>query len=88
MKANKTLKLTLEEYGYKLSDLIFPSEGLEMAIVEAMERHAQFYHESKVKNLNKHVVSSNEVKLFCRLHSMRKNCREYKNNKNRTGVEK
>jgi hypothetical protein len=48
-KAKKTLKLTLEEYGYKLSDLIYPSNGLEGAIIDAMERHAEFYHESKVK---------------------------------------
>jgi hypothetical protein len=34
------------------------------------------------KALSLSAVSSNEVKLFCRLHSMRKNCREYRNNKN------
>ena len=50
-KAKTTLKLTLEEYGYKLSDLIYPSKGIEMAIEEAMKRHAEFYHESKVKKL-------------------------------------
>jgi hypothetical protein len=49
MTAKKTLKLTLEEYGYKLSDLIFPTEGLEMALVEAMERHAQFKADAKNK---------------------------------------
>lgn len=32
------LKLTLEEYGYKLSDYISPSNGLEMAILEAIKR--------------------------------------------------
>jgi hypothetical protein len=34
------------------------------------------------QELTKQAVSGNEVKLFCRLHSMRKNCREYRNNKN------
>ncbi len=38
MTNNKILKLTLEEYGYDLKDIIFPSEGLKMAICEAMDR--------------------------------------------------
>lgn len=58
-QAKETLKLTLEEYGYKLSDLIYPSNGLEMAIEEAMKRHAEFYHESKVKNMNEHFKKHN-----------------------------
>ncbi len=51
MKAEKVLKLTLEEYGYKLSNLIYPSNGLGMAIEEAMQRYAKLYHESKVKKV-------------------------------------
>lgn len=38
MTNKKILKLTLEEYGYDLSKLIFPSNGLVMAITEAMDR--------------------------------------------------
>jgi hypothetical protein len=48
-KAKTILKSTLEEYGYNLSDYIRPTNGLEMAITEAMERYAEDYHESKVK---------------------------------------
>jgi len=62
IKAKTTLKSTLEEYGYKLSDLIYPSNGLEMAIEEAMKRHAEFYHESKVKKLNKPTVINSQFK--------------------------
>jgi hypothetical protein len=47
MTNNKILKTTLEEYGYKLKDIIFPSEGLEMAITEAMDR-ARYDHAEKV----------------------------------------
>jgi hypothetical protein len=47
MTNNKILKITLEEYGYKLKDIIFPSEGLEMAITEAMDR-ARYDHAEKV----------------------------------------
>jgi hypothetical protein len=35
----------------------------------------------KVEEIHR-LLAENEVKLFCRLHSMRKNCREYRNNKN------
>lgn len=38
MKNEKILKLTLEEYGYDLGKLIFPVDGLVMAINEAMNR--------------------------------------------------
>ena len=38
MKNEKILKLTLEEYGYELDELIFPADGLIMAISEAMNR--------------------------------------------------
>ena len=47
MTNNKILKITLEEYGYKLKDIVFPSEGLEMAITEAMDR-ARYDHAEKV----------------------------------------
>jgi hypothetical protein len=50
-KAKDTLRLTLEEYGYKLSNLIYPSNGLESAILEAMNRHAKFILESKKKTI-------------------------------------
>lgn len=61
MKSKTTLKLTLEEYGYNLSNYIYPVNGLEMAIQEAMERYARFYHESKVKEFDKNVVKSRVV---------------------------
>ena len=48
MKPKKILTLTLEECGYKLSDYIYASEGLESAIIEAMERYAKLHHEDKV----------------------------------------
>lgn len=38
MKNEKILKLTLEEYGYNLDKLIYPVDGLVMAISEAMDR--------------------------------------------------
>jgi hypothetical protein len=38
MTDKKILKLTLEEYGYDLTKLIYPADGLIMAIVEAMDR--------------------------------------------------
>ena len=63
MTAKKTLKLTLEEYGYKLSDLIYPPNGLEMAIVEAMERHAKDCKENKINNkLKKKTVAVKRTK--------------------------
>ena len=38
MTNKKILKLTLEEYGYELDKLIYPVDGLVMAISEAMDR--------------------------------------------------
>jgi hypothetical protein len=38
MENKKILKLTLEEYGYELDKLIFPADGLIMAISVAMDR--------------------------------------------------
>jgi hypothetical protein len=38
MGNKKILKLTLEEYGYDLSKLIYHDYGLVMAILEAMNR--------------------------------------------------
>lgn len=38
MKNEKILKLTLQEYGYELENLIYPADGLIMAISEAMNR--------------------------------------------------
>jgi hypothetical protein len=38
MTNKKILILTLEEYGYDLSKLIFPVDGLVLAISEAMDR--------------------------------------------------
>jgi hypothetical protein len=38
MGNKKILKLTLEEYGYQLDKLIYPVDGLLMAISEAMDR--------------------------------------------------
>ena len=38
MTNKKILKLTLEEYGYELDKLIYPVDGLIMAISEAMDR--------------------------------------------------
>lgn len=46
MENKKILKLTLEEYGYNLEDLIFPVDGLVMAISEAMDR-------AKIEQCNK-----------------------------------
>jgi hypothetical protein len=50
MTNDKILKLTLEEYGYDLNDIIFPSEGLKMAIYEAMNRARHNQVEIVVKN--------------------------------------
>jgi hypothetical protein len=53
MTDRKILKLTLEEYGYNLSDYITPSNGLEMAILEAMKRSKEQLHKpSCSQNLN------------------------------------
>lgn len=51
MTARKILKLTLEEYGYNLKDLIYPKEGLEMAIVEAMNRYTDIKGSSQTRQV-------------------------------------
>jgi hypothetical protein len=76
-QARKILFNELEKSGWQWvifnEDEPSRNSGIVECILDAME---------KFKNANKHDVSSNEVKFVCRLHSMRKNCREYKNNKN------
>lgn len=47
MKNSKTLRLTLEEFGYDLDKLMFPINGLESAICEAMDR-AKLEHAEKI----------------------------------------
>jgi hypothetical protein len=54
MKAEKLLHLTLEENGYE--EFVTKGSGFSQTIVEAMERYAKDYHESKVKKLNKPAV--------------------------------
>lgn len=56
MKAEKLLHLTLEENGY--DEFVTKGSGFSHTIVEAMERYAKDYHESKVKKLNKPAVIS------------------------------
>lgn len=56
MKAEKLLHLTLEENGYE--EFLTKGSGFSQTIVEAMERYAKDYHESKVKKLNKPAVIS------------------------------
>ena len=56
MKAEKLLHLTLEENGYE--EFVTKGSGFSQTIVEAMERYAKDYHESKVKKLNKPAVIS------------------------------
>lgn len=53
MTNRKILKLTLEEYGYSLDKLIFPSDGLKMAIEEAMNRARYDHAEKVVKEIEK-----------------------------------
>ena len=53
MTNNKILKYTLEEYGYSLEDIIFPSEGLKMAIEEAMNRARCDHAEKVIKEIEK-----------------------------------
>lgn len=50
MKAEKLLHLTLDENGY--DEFVTKGSGFSHTIVEAMERYAKDYHESKVKKLN------------------------------------
>lgn len=47
----KTLRLTLEESGYKLSELMYPSKGLEDSICDAMNRYTQQELESKEQEI-------------------------------------
>jgi hypothetical protein len=53
MTNNKILKSTLKEYGYDLNDIIFPSEGLKMAICEAMDIARYDQAEIIIKNIKK-----------------------------------
>jgi len=57
----KILKLTLEEYGYDLGKLIFPAEGLIMAISEAMDRARLDQCDKIVKNIEKR---TNKIGMF------------------------
>ena len=54
MKVEKLLHLTLKENGY--DEFVTKGSGFSQTIVEAMERYAKDYYESKVKKLNKPVV--------------------------------
>jgi len=76
-KAKKILFKELEKSGWQWAifseDEPNKNNGIIECVLDAME---------KFKNLQTQTVSSNKAKLFCRLHSMRKNCREYRNNKN------
>jgi 2-iminoacetate synthase ThiH len=69
----ETLKFQGSEEVLFSTGKVTDQSALIETVIDAME---------KFKNLHIHAVISNEVKLFCRLHSMRKNCREYRNNKN------
>lgn len=51
MENKKILKLTLEEYGYELDKLIYPVDGLVMAITEAMDRARLDQCDKAVKNI-------------------------------------
>lgn len=55
MGNKKILKLTLEEYGYNLDELISPVDGLLMAILEAMDRARLDQCDKIVKKLNQRV---------------------------------
>jgi hypothetical protein len=48
MKAEKLLHLTLKENGY--DEFVTKGSGFSQTIVEAMERYAKDYYESKLKN--------------------------------------
>jgi hypothetical protein len=61
MKAEKLLHLTLEENGYE--EFVTKGSGFSQTIVEAMERYAKYYHESKVKKLNIDAVISSPIDL-------------------------
>lgn len=59
----KTLRLTLEESGYKLSELMYPSKGLEDSICDAMNRYTQQELESKeqeIENLKRELKEAND----------------------------
>lgn len=53
MENEKILKLTLEEYGYELDKLIYPVDGLVMAISEAMDRARFDQLEQEIKKIKK-----------------------------------
>lgn len=53
MKNETILKKTLEEYGYDLEKMIFPVDGLIMAISEAMNRARHDEYGKVLKNINK-----------------------------------
>jgi hypothetical protein len=61
MNNRSILKLTLEEYSYKLSDLIYPAESLEMAILDAMERACDNAVLKCKKRIKKDIRKSREL---------------------------
>ena len=77
-KARKILFDELEKSGWQWAifnaDEPNKNNGIVECVLDAMEKY---------KNLNKKSRDSgNQVVFNCRLHSTRKNCIEYRNNKN------
>lgn len=53
MTDKQILKLTLEEYGYELDNLMFTHLWLEIAVLEAMERAKKEHTERIIKQIDK-----------------------------------
>ena len=73
MTKDDILYNTLKENGFE--EFVNKGSGFWETITEAMQK----YHKQQ---LLLYGVSNNEVKFFCRLHTSRKNCKEYRFNKN------
>lgn len=61
MDNKKILKLTLEEYGYELDKLIYPVDGLIIAISDAMDRARLDQCNKVVKKIEKR---TNRIGMF------------------------